>query len=74
MIKRLTIFAALAACFLLSVTGRAQDATVVRRAALDIGSAVIKCTVADVDIPTGRVVETIETLSEKVDFAEDLNR
>lgn len=73
--NRITIFAGcIVACLLFASTGLAQDATVVRRAAFDIGSAVIKCTVADVDIATGRVIELIETMSEKVDFAEDLDR
>jgi exopolyphosphatase/guanosine-5'-triphosphate,3'-diphosphate pyrophosphatase len=74
LIKRITILAGCIACLLFAVIGQAQDATVVRRAAFDVGSAAIKCTVADVDIATGRVVEIIETLSEKIDFAEDLDR
>ncbi|MGE4192896.1 MAG: Ppx/GppA phosphatase family protein [Pseudodesulfovibrio sp.] len=61
-------------CICLAAPARAQDATVVRRAAFDIGSAAIKCIIADVDIPTGRIVKLVETLSEKVDFAEDLAR
>ena len=61
-------------CLCSAPASSAQDTTVVRRAAFDIGSAVIKCTIADVDIPTGHIVKTIETLSEKVDFAEDLAR
>ncbi|MCJ2166099.1 MULTISPECIES: hypothetical protein [unclassified Pseudodesulfovibrio] len=64
----------LLACLCYASASPAQDTTVVRRAAFDIGSAVIKCTIADVDIPTGHIVKTIETLSEKVDFAEDLAR
>ena len=74
MLYRIKILAACLACLLFASTGLALDATVVRRAAFDIGSAVIKCTVADVDISTGRVVELVETLSEKVDFSEDLDR
>lgn len=61
-------------CICLVAPARAQDATVVRRAAFDIGSAAVKCIIADVDIPTGRIVKLVETLSEKVDFAEDLAR
>lgn len=52
---------------------QAQE-TIVRRAAFDIGSASIKCTVADVDIATGRVVEIVKEFAQKVDFAEDLAR
>ena len=48
--------------------------TVVRRAAFDIGSASIKCTVADVDPATDNVVRIVEEFSRKVDFAEDLAR
>ncbi|WFS61526.1 hypothetical protein LF599_12720 [Pseudodesulfovibrio thermohalotolerans] len=54
--------------------GAAQDVTVVRRAAFDIGAAVIKCIIADVDVSTGLIVNTVDSLSEKVDFAEDLSR
>ena len=71
---RFLILAVCFACLMYAAPGSALDATVVRRAAFDIGSAAIKCVVADVDIATGQVVETVKTLSEKVDFAEDLNR
>lgn len=74
MLNRLTILASCLACLLFAPTALAQDATVVRRAAFDIGSAVIKSTVADVDVATGRVIKIIDTLSEKVDFSEDLDR
>ncbi|MBG0790806.1 MAG: hypothetical protein H0S80_09940 [Desulfovibrionaceae bacterium] len=72
--NRLTAFAGCIICLFLAAAASAQDATVVRRAAFDVGSAVIKCTIADVDIATGRIANTIETLSEKVDFSEDLDR
>jgi len=52
----------------------AQDPAIVRRAALDIGSANIKCTVADIDIANGTIVEIVEVHSLKVDFAEDMAR
>ena len=69
---------ALLAGFLLGLfiasPGAAQDATVVRRAAFDIGAAVIKCIIADVDVSTGLIVNTVDSRSEKVDFAEDLSR
>lgn len=75
---RLATLAGLLALIVLAVPGpapsRAEQATVVRRAAFDVGSAVIKCTIADVDIPTGRIVKIIDSLSEKNDFAEDLAR
>ena len=73
---RLRLITALLACMFLclAATARAQDATVVRRAAFDIGSANIKCIIADVDISTGLIVKPVATLSEKVDFAEDLAR
>ncbi|WP_207260434.1 hypothetical protein [Desulfovibrio sp. Huiquan2017] len=61
-------------CLCLISTALAQDATVVRRAAFDIGAAAIKCIIADVDISTGLIVKTVDTLSAKVDFAEDLAR
>ncbi|WP_419785170.1 hypothetical protein [Pseudodesulfovibrio sp.] len=47
---------------------------VVRRAAFDIGSSNIKCTVADVDIITGTLIKTVADFSRKVDFAESLAR
>ncbi|WP_319471519.1 hypothetical protein [uncultured Pseudodesulfovibrio sp.] len=52
----------------------AQDSIIVRRAAFDIGSAAIKCVIADVDIVSGRVVKVVKDLTQKVDFAEDLAR
>ena len=62
-------------CWLcLASSAPAEQATVVRRAAFDIGAAAIKCIIADVDISTGMIVNTVATLSEKVDFAEDLAR
>lgn len=72
--RRIAFIAGLLSCFIFASVALAQDATIVRRAAFDIGSANIKCTVADVDIATGRLIQVIETLSEKVDFAEDLDR
>lgn len=74
LLNRMIFLLALLMCLGFAHTGFAQEATVVRRAAMDIGSANIKCAVADVDIATGRVVEMIETMSMKVDFAEDLAR
>ncbi|EGB14335.1 putative exopolyphosphatase [Pseudodesulfovibrio mercurii] len=69
-----TLLAGLILCLCMVSTSLAQDATVVRRAAFDIGSAAIKCIIADVDLSTGLIVKTVDTLSEKVDFAEDLAR
>lgn len=60
--------------FLMLTSSMAQDATIVRRAAFDIGSAAIKCTIADVDIASGHIVKIVDDFSEKVDFAEDLAR
>lgn len=70
---RLSILTGLILC-LLSSSVSAQDQTLVRRAAFDIGSAAIKCTVADVDTATGNIIRVLEELSHKVDFAEDLAR
>ncbi|NDV19521.1 hypothetical protein GO013_08830 [Pseudodesulfovibrio sp. JC047] len=62
-------------CGLIWVTpGHTDRTSVQRRAAFDIGSAVIKCTIADVDSSTGDIVEIIETVTQKVDFAEDMAR
>ncbi len=66
----------LAVLFFLSATIQplhAQD-TIIRRAAFDIGSASIKCTVADVDVTTGNLVKIVKEFAQKVDFAEDLAR
>lgn len=52
----------------------ASDQVVVRRAAFDIGSAVIKCTVADVDIVSGTILKKVEQFSRKADFEEDISR
>lgn len=52
----------------------ASNGNTVRRAALDIGSAVIKCTVADVDIMSNMIVKVVDEFSTKVDFAEDMAR
>ncbi len=70
---RLSILLGLTFCLFPPITVSAQD-NIVRRAAFDIGSATIKCTIADVDISTGHIVKTVEKLSRKVDFAEDLAR
>jgi exopolyphosphatase/guanosine-5'-triphosphate,3'-diphosphate pyrophosphatase len=70
----IALLAGLILCLCMTSPSSAQDATVVRRAAFDIGSANIKCIVADVDISTGLIVTPVATLSEKVDFAEDLAR
>jgi len=64
-------------CLFLTATGAAfagDDALIVRRAAFDIGSASIKCTVADVDTDTGNIVKVVEAYSRKLDFAEDVAR
>lgn len=70
---RISLFTGLILCLMLT-TATAQSPDVVRRAAFDIGSAAIKCTIADVDTATGRIVKTVKELSHKVDFAEDLAR
>ncbi|QJB55074.1 hypothetical protein [Pseudodesulfovibrio sp. zrk46] len=70
-------FALVVACllgFLFSTIASADDALVERRAAFDIGSAVIKCTVADVNIETGELVDIVDEFFRKVDFAEDMAR
>jgi len=61
-------------CLCLPVSAQANEATVVRRAGFDIGAAAIKCTVADVDIATGRILKIVAAHSEKVNFAEDISR
>nr|WP_321513917.1 hypothetical protein [uncultured Pseudodesulfovibrio sp.] len=71
---RLALLTGLILCLTYAGNSFAQRDSVVRRAAFDIGSAVIKCTIADVNISTGQIVEVIETLNEKVDFAEDIAR
>lgn len=54
--------------------GVAQGDTTVRRAAFDIGSSNIKCTVADVDIVSGDIAKVVETFTRKVGFADDMAR
>lgn len=71
---RLGILAGLFSIFALTSALAAQNETTVRRAAFDVGSAAIKCTVADVDTADGTIAKVIETLSIKVDFAEDMAR
>lgn len=71
---RLVQLMGLILCLVCATNGFAQSESSVRRAAFDIGSAVIKCTIADVNISTGQIIKTIKTLSEKIDFAEDLAR
>ncbi|BCS87915.1 Ppx/GppA phosphatase family protein [Pseudodesulfovibrio sediminis] len=71
---RYALFIGLIACLVFAQTCLAQSTVTVRRAAFDIGSASIKCTIADVDKQSGRIVTVLETLSEKVDFAEDMDR
>lgn len=73
-ILNITLLVGLFLCFCMARPASPQGATVVRRAAFDIGSANIKCIIADVDISTGLIVNPVATLSEKVDFAEDLAR
>lgn len=70
----MALLAGVILCLCMIAPSLAQDATVVRRAAFDIGAANIKCIIADVDISTGLIVHPVATLSEKVDFAEDLAR
>jgi len=72
--RRLSVLSGLFFCLLFSGNVLAQDDAIVRRAAFDIGSAAIKCSIADVDITTGNIIKTVERLSQKVDFAEDLSR
>lgn len=71
---RLGILFFLLSLFLAAPAAMAKDASVVRRAALDIGSANIKCTVADVDVDSGAILEVLEEYTFKVDFAEDMAR
>lgn len=71
---RLGILFFLLSLFLAAPAAMAKDASVVRRAALDIGSANIKCTVADVDVDSGVILEVLEEYTFKVDFAEDMAR
>lgn len=59
---------------LLASPAVAENGNIVRRAAMDIGSAVIKCTVADVNTTTDMIVKVVDEYSEKVDFAEDIAR
>lgn len=61
-------------CLVLTIATAAQDESVIRRAAFDIGSSSIKCTVADVDTATGDIVKVVKEYSRKVDFAEDMAR
>lgn len=60
--------------FILFATVPAFAGIIERRAAFDIGSAAIKCTIADVDIEEGRMVKLVAEESRKVDFAEDMAR
>lgn len=46
----------------------------VRRCAIDVGSASIKAIIADVNPDTGTIVDIIEETARKVDFAEDMAR
>ncbi|QGY40148.1 hypothetical protein GM415_08410 [Pseudodesulfovibrio cashew] len=72
------IRAGLFLCLLLllfpALTMAAESPTVIRRAALDIGSAVTKCTVADVNPISCDVVKIVQRFSVKVDYAEDMAR
>jgi exopolyphosphatase/guanosine-5'-triphosphate,3'-diphosphate pyrophosphatase len=72
---RLAALCGLTLCLFFSTSAVAQDTDlIIRRAAFDIGSAAIKCTIADVDITTGRIIKTIDRLSTKINFAEDIAR
>lgn len=57
-----------------TVPAWAQSPHTIRRAAFDIGSATIKCKIADVDVENGRVLRTIEEIARKADFALSLER
>jgi len=69
---RFIFFATLIGCLAFAQICMAQGQATIRRAAFDIGSAAIKCTIADVDTQTGRIVSILETQSHKIDYAEDL--
>lgn len=69
-----TVILGLTILLLCSTLGFAESNAVMRRAAFDIGSVTIKCTVADVDVVSGDIVKVIDTFSRKVDFAEDMAR
>ena len=71
---RLAVLAGLLLTFILTTPGVAQNASIERRAAFDIGSAAIKCTIADVDTVSGHIVTVVDTLTRKVDFSEDMAR
>ena len=70
---RTVLLAALLSFLVFTGLAGAED-SVVRRAAFDVGSTSVKCTVADVDPITGTLVKVVDTFSRKVDFAEDLAR
>lgn len=72
--SRIGILLTLAFIFFTSPLAFAEENAVTRRAAFDIGSANIKCTIADVDTISGTIVKTHTELYEKVDFAEDMAR
>jgi len=69
-----TLIRGLLLCLILTTSSVAQDEFIVRRAAFDIGSAAIKCTIADVNTETGRIVQVVKELSHKLDYAEDMAR
>lgn len=71
---RLGSIIVVAALFLAVCPALAQDGSIVRRAAVDIGSANIKCTLADVDVLNGSIVNIVDECTFKVDFAEDMAR
>jgi len=71
---RLGILLFLLSLFLAAPSAMAHDTSIVRRAAIDIGSANIKCTVADVNVESGTIEKVLEEYTFKVDFAEDIAR
>lgn len=74
MFHRVVFFTCLLGALFVSNSGLAEQRHIVRRAAFDIGSAVIKCTVADVDVLVGEIIRVVYEDARKVDFAEDMAR
>lgn len=74
MLYRAVFIICLIGTFASGCLGLAEAGTIIRRAAFDIGSAVTKCTVADVDTETGEIVKIVFEDARKVDFAEDMAR
>jgi len=70
---RVILFVTMGLALIMGKTALAAD-PVIRRAAFDIGSTSIKCTVADVDPIAGTLVKVVDTFTSTVPFAEDLAR